>query len=253
MERQDFFEGIAHVEVPWGERLLHVPVFYHDFMTMSAQFLAPLERVRAWLPSRRMHPLRVTPWHGVVNIVTFEYRKSDVGAYNEISISIPFSLDRPSPLFVGTLRKGPEVPKVYIRYLPVTTEIARDVGVEFAAYPKFLADITFEEEGDWLRCQLGQDGQHILTLACRTGEAFSVPRYRSHIFNVREGHMLRCEMILSERQMAVSKNPVDVLLDLGDHPIAQELRELGIVRAVGCQYAPQLQAVLTPVIESLPV
>jgi hypothetical protein len=102
-------------------------------------------------------------------------------------------------------------------------------------------------------CHLGQDEQHILTLACRTGEAFPVPRYRMHIFNVREDRMLRCEFVLSERKMAASKNPADVRLDLGDHPIAQELRDLGIVRAAGCQYAPQVQAVLTPVVESLPM
>jgi len=253
VEEKDFFKGIAHVEVPWRQRSLHVPVFYQDLMTMSAQFLAPLDRVRAWLPSRRMHPLRVTPWHGVVNVGTFAYRESDIGPYNEVSISVPFSLDRPSPLFVGTLRKGPDVPKAYIRHLPVTTELARDVGIEFAAYPKFLADITFEEEGDWLRCHLGQDDRHILTLACRTGEASSAPRYRMEIFNVLEDRMLRCEITLSERQMAASRDREDVRLDLGDHPVAQELRELGIARAIGCQYAPCVQAVLTPVIESLPI
>lgn len=253
MRKLDFFDGIAHAEIPWGQRTIHVPVFYYDVMTMSAQFMAPLESIRALLPSRRMHPLRITPWHGVVNISTFAYRDCDLGPYDEVSIGIPFSLDRRSPLFTGILRKGPDEPKVYVHHLPVTTEIARDAGVEFAAFPKFLASITFEEEGDWLCCRLDQGNRQIFTLACRTGEAFPVPRYRMHPFTIRGDRMLRLEFVLSERQQAASSNPADVRLDLGDHPIAQELRELGITRAVGCQYTPHLQAILTPVIESLAV
>jgi hypothetical protein len=249
----DFFEGIAHAEIPLGQRTIHVPIFYYDVMTMSAQFLAPLDAIRTVLPSLRMHPLRVTPRQGVVNISTFAYRDCDLGPYNEVSISIPFFLDRPSPLFVGTLRKGPDVPKAYVHRLPVTTEVARDAGVEFAAYPKFVASITFEKDGDWLCCRLAQEEQQILTLACRTGDAVSVPRYRMHPFTHLDGRLLRCEFVLSERQQATSRKATAVRLDLGDHPIAQELRELGITRAIGCQYSAHLQAILTPVIESLRV
>ena len=46
-------------------------------------------------------------------------------------------------MFTGILRKPPTEPEVYIHHLPVTTEIARDAGVEFAGYPKFLAYIGF--------------------------------------------------------------------------------------------------------------
>jgi len=247
----EFFEGIAHAEVPWGQRSIHVPVFYYDVMTLSAQFMVPLQSIRALLPSRRMHPLRVMPGHGVVNVSTFAYRDCDIGPYNEVSISVPFSLDRPSPLFVGTLRKGPKEPYVYVHHLPVTTEIARAAGVEFAAYPKFVAEITFEEDGDWLHCRLAREEQHILTLACRACEPTPVPRARMHVFTILRDRMLRCEFVLSERQQAASGSQADVRLDLGDHPIAQELRELGIKRAVGCQYTPYTQAILTPVIESL--
>ena len=72
-------------------------------------------------------------------------------------------------------------------------------------------------------------------------------------FTHQDNRLLRCEMILSEREQAVSKNPADVRLELGDHAIAQELRELGITRATGCQFTPHVQAVLSPVLESLPV
>ena len=65
--------------------------------------------------------------------------------------------------------------------------------------------------------------------------------------------LLRSEMILSERELPGSRKAADVQLELGDHPIAQELTGLDIGRAIGFTYAPDYQIILTPVIESLPV
>jgi len=126
MREMAFFREIEHVELPWGERSIHCPEFYYDAMMLGAQFLAPTEQVKALLPSERIHPLRVVPWRSIVSVTAFEYRDSDIGPYNEVSIGIPFTLDAASPLFTGTLRKGPEAPRVYVHSLPVTTQIARD-------------------------------------------------------------------------------------------------------------------------------
>ena len=249
MGEQDFFRGIAHTEVPWGERTIWVPVFYYDVMSIGAQFLAPLDRVKALLPSPRMHPLRVTPWHGLVAISAYAYRDCDLGPYNEVSIGIPFSLDKPSPAFVGTLFKMRGIPKAYVHHLPVTTEIARAAGVEFAGYPKFVADIAFEEQGDWVSCRLSEEGTHILTLTCRKQALAPAPRYRMHIFTAQE-RLLRCEIVLSGRDLASGRSPSDVRLELGDHAISQELDELQIGKLVGYQYTPQYQAILMPVVES---
>lgn len=122
---------------------------------------------------------------------------SRVGSYNKVSVSIPFTLDRPSPLFTGSLRKSPGVPQLYIRHLPVTTEIARDTGVEFAGYPKFLADIEFEKQGDWVTCHLAEKNQHILTFAVRQLELHETPRSRIDVFTTRRGRILRSPVVSS--------------------------------------------------------
>jgi hypothetical protein len=58
-------------------------------------------------------------------------------------------LDKPSPLFTGIVRKAPSPIMIYSCHLPVSTEIARAAGVEFAGYPKFVADIEFERKDGW--------------------------------------------------------------------------------------------------------
>ena len=253
MRQAEFFQQIEHVKVPWGSRTIFLPDFYYDVTSLSAQFLAPIDRVKQFLPSSRMHPLRVTPWHCVVSISAFEYRDSDIGPYNEVSIGVPIMLDEPSPMFVGTLRKVPAVPQVYVHHLPVTTEIARDAGIEFAGYPKFLADITFERDGKWVTCHLHEAGQHILTLAGREKELSTMPRSRMQPITVREGYLLRCELVVSERNQLSSQSSEGVCLELGDHPIAQEVKAWNLGRTLGYQYAPQHQAILTPVTESFAV
>ena len=146
MRNSDFFQQIAHVDVPWGDRTISVPLFYYDISAIGVAFLTPLDKIRKLLPSPCMHPLRVTPWHGMTTINAYEYRDCDLGPYNEVAVGFPITIDQASPVFTGLVRKLPGVPKVYVHHLPVTTEIARDAGVEFANYPKFVASIAFEKK-----------------------------------------------------------------------------------------------------------
>jgi hypothetical protein len=246
----DFFHEIVHGDVPWGERSISVPVFYYDLMAINSYFLAPTHAIRSSLPSKRMYPLRLSPWHSVISISAFEYRHSDIGPYNEVMIGIPVTIDRPSPMFTGVLRRTPEVPKIYIRHLPVTTEIAYAAGVEFGAFPKILANIDFENDSEWVSCRLSVDSTHILTIKGRKGKLSQTPRAYAHILNIRNSRILRCEVILNKCESYSSKKPSDVDLELGNHPIADELRSIGLGRMMGYQYTPHQQAILTPIVES---
>lgn len=253
METSRFFDGISQAEVPWRDTSVRIPVFYQDVRMLSAAFLAPLARVRALLPSNRLHPYRPTPWHSLVHISAFEYRACDLGPYNEVAISIPVSLDRPTPVFTGVLWRIPAESAVHILHLPVTTEIACTLGIEGGAYPKFVADIEFSEEGDWVSCRLSEAGQQILTLAARKGHPRPIPRSRTHVLNARAGRLLQSIAINSEREESASRNSGDARLELGDHRISQELRDMELGRMVLCQYTPSLQVILTPVLESFAV
>jgi hypothetical protein len=246
----DFFKGIARIDVPWRDGMLNVPLFYYDDTSIQAAYLTPLDKIRELLPSSRMHPLRVTPWHSVTIITAFAYRDCDIGPYNEVAISFPITIGKPSPVFTGLVRKLPGIPKSYTRHLPVTTEIARDLGVEFANYPKFLADITFEEKDGSLACHLTEAQSHVLTLTVRKLAAQPADRLHMHSITYRESRILRLELILGERRQGISRQPAHAHLELGEHPIAQELRDLNLGRMLYCQYTPQFQAILSPVLES---
>jgi len=252
MHDLSFFQQVAHVEVPWGETTISVPIFYYDISSISAAFLAPLDKIKALFPSPRMKPLRVTPWHGLTAITAYEYRDCDLGPYNEVSISFPITIDKTSSWVKTLLGKTDEYLKVYIRHLPVTTEIARAVGVDFAGFPKFIAEIEFVEEDGWRRCRLSGDQGHILTLGVRQLPLVSAGRSRVHSMTVLEDQILRLEFVLSESDKAVSRDSKDVQMELGDHPISRELKELGLGKMSFCTYAPKYQGILSPILESMP-
>jgi hypothetical protein len=138
----------------------------------------------------------------------------------------------------------------YSLHLPVTTEIAREVGAEFAGYPKFIAEIDFTEESDWMVCELKEDNQLILRLSGRKLGVKRFPRLRANPITYRRGYILRSEFVINERDLGTSKHAEDAKLVLGDHPIAEELKTMNLGRVLGYYYCPQTQGILTPVIES---
>ena len=253
MDATDFFEEIDHTKVPWKQYQLYAPLFYRDLMFMALSILVPTRMLKTILPSKRMKPYRVTPWHSIISITAYQHKENDLGPYNEVSISIPISIDRETPMFTGILRKPPESPMIYIHHLPVTTQIARDVGCEFAGYPKFIAEIEFVEKGDWITCKWRSDNQDVLTFSGKKISTDKFPRIYVHAITVRNSYMLRSEFVISERGMGESKNRRDATLELGNHKIAKELKDLDLGKIMAYRYCPMAQGILTPVIESFSI
>ena len=90
MRKSEFSKGITQLPVKVGNYDICVPIFYQDITSLGVFLLAPLDKVRSILPSKRMNPFRVTPWHCLVTITASEYRETDLGPYNAVSIGIPF-------------------------------------------------------------------------------------------------------------------------------------------------------------------
>jgi hypothetical protein len=249
MRDTTFFEQIGQTPTEAGGHRYCSPCFYYDVTTVTAVFIAPLRHLKTLLPSKQMKLLRLSPVHGLIAVTVFEYRDSDIGPYNEVSISLPVTVDKRAPMLVGALGALGE-PMAYVWQLPVTTEIARFGGVEFYGFPKFIAEIAFTRENGWIRCHLAADGQDILALGARQVDTKRAKRSRMHPLTMKGERILRCEVIVNPRQMGVSRRAEDVTLELGDHLIAQQLRGLELGRMIQMQYMPENQSILAYALES---
>lgn len=250
MKNSEFFEGIPQTAVKVGPYNTFYPVFYRDTAHMAVFMLAPLEKIKSILPSKRMFPFRLTPWHGMVTMSATQHKDSDIGPYNMVEIGVPFVLDKATPVFTGILHKVPEVPMIYLPYFTVNTEIARFTGIELANYPGFLAEIQFEEDDKWINCVVNADGVNILKLSGRKIDLKKFPRQHFCPVTVKDNRLLRSEYNYSESDTGVSKKSSDVSLQFGDHPMGLKLKELNLGKVLQYQYCPSGQAILTTVTES---
>jgi hypothetical protein len=250
MDKESFFTGIKQSILRVGSYNINVPIFYPVMSSLGIYLLAPINKVKNILPSDRMHPFRVTPWHCIITITATEYKETDIGPYNQVSIGVPFLFDRKSPVMTGILHKPPEHPMIYLLYLPVTTEIARVTGVEMANYPEFLADIFFDHGNQWNSCKVESEGKNILTLSGRKIDLKPSLRERVYPITLLNDRLLRSEFNFSECESGISKKRSDVQLDFGDHPMGIKLKELNLGRVLAYQYWPFRQATLSMVCES---
>lgn len=258
---ENFFSEVTIEEVALstGGRI-GLPVRYYEWSWMNALFPAPATKVQRLLPSKKLRPVLALPGIAMVALTAMEYRKiADVAPYNEFSIAVPVQFEPTFnipglPLFFHPLLSPQRYRKIgmYVHHLPVTTQAARDFGVEIWGYPKFIAEISFEDVGEMRRCRLRAENKNIVTLEIRklATKARSINFYT---YTVKNAQILRT-LVQTQGQYSITRFPGGASYTLGDHPIAEELKALGMGKtAVGRFYAPQVQSLLHPANEYLPL
>lgn len=251
-----FFAGvnIEQVELSTGVRI-GLPVRYYDWSAIMAHFPVPAAAVRKLLPTNKLKPAQLVPGTAILSLVAMEYRQiADVDPYNEFGIMVPV-LYEPTVNIPGLPLLFPHWFKrfgLYIHHLPVTTQAAYDFGVEIWGYPKIVAEIRFEDVGQLRRCQLRAEGKDILALEVKKFDTRAKPM-NLYSYTVKNGQLLRT-LIQTQGQFGIARFRGGASYTLGDHPIADELQALGMgKKAVECLWAPQVQSMLHPASERLPL
>jgi hypothetical protein len=218
----------------------HTTAEYLDFGIYGGVFDAPSEPVQ-----RRLSPgfevVERRPGWTELEIWGAEYRRVDVlQPYRELGVLAPVRLVR-----LGE----PTLEGQYFLQLVVTTEEARWTGVEIHGFPKIVADIDIEHREGSTRCTGTHRGVHVLTLD--VAEQPTAPfDDRAILLNVRhDGRLIRSDF---ERRgvMGASERPGGVTLTLGQHAIADQLRDIGVRLDSGRGFhLPRCRAVLGKAIE----
>jgi Acetoacetate decarboxylase (ADC) len=245
------------VKISTGARI-NLPERYYDWSWMNAFFTAPAAKVQRLLPTKKLKPLLIMPGISMVALTAMEYRKiADVASYNEFSIAVPVqyepTVNVPGlPVLFHPLFSPRWYRKfgMYVRHLPVTSQEALDFGVEIWGYPKIVAEISFEETDTIRRCRLRAGGKDIVTLDVMK-MATKAQYIDLYTYTVKDGQLLRT-LVQTQGQYGITRLPGGASCTLGDHPIAEELKSLGMGRmAMGRFYATQVQSMLHAASERL--
>ena len=237
-------------EVP-GVGVLHTPLMYYPHRMVTGVFTADLDRVRERLPSASLHPVRwgrdraaVAVFGAFYPCVSDASREGAV-AYGESGVFVLVTHgEHDAPPFVPLL--GLPVPERYhyglfTLHMGLTGPPASSMiegGRRMYGLPKFAVDLRYEERSGFDRVTASEDGHVLWDLTVRTEgkpEAFDIitPSYSDL-----DGQLLRSHDRAAGFQVQ-GRGKGCATLELGEHPVAEDLRGLGIdTNALACMFQP---------------
>ena len=223
-------------EVTLGNRKMRFPVEYKDQLRISANFTISSEKARKMLLSKRLEPIEAKPGVAILSIIAYEYHNiQGLKPYNEFGTFLPVNYRGEDGSLGG--------PGVYCLHLPVTTEMARWGGVAIYGFPKIVAEIDWEHEKNSSSCAVWHDGKNVAKLTVNKLET-KIATQKSICYTYKDGSILK-SLVETEGHVGFSRKAGGAKLELGDHKIAEDLKQLEISHeAFEYQYIPKMYMLL---------
>ena len=223
-----FSKAGPKTKVEHGAASFELPILYFREDSFVAFFSAKMEKVKPLMPSQSLEPVTLAKGRTVLGIAAFNYLETTVGSYGEVAVVVPVIHKGKSmpalPLLMESRYPGFGM---LVLHLPVTNVVPRDAGRGEWGYTKFVADMDFTITPEFLRCRLSEEDSHILTLQVpRRGMA---KREKKPIvtYSVKEGKLIKTT-IPQKGLYLLNPGPWGAHLELGDHPVAQSIKELEV-------------------------
>jgi hypothetical protein len=205
-------------------RTVRLPVEVRDASSAFATFVVPAARVRSLIGDDRVRPVEPFPGRALCSIAAIEYRDNDLGRYNEIAVAFLVRKAGCAGRPLLDLLRGRV--GAYIHRLPVTTALSCEAGRKIWGFPKVVADIQMSEHGGRQIGILNVDGEHVLTLSVVRRGRLRFQNAPLDSYAVRDRVLLRTPFVASAERVGLRLGGATITL--GRHPVALELRSLGL-------------------------
>ena len=216
----------------------------------TAQYLVPAAAAQRLVEPTGLGVTGPVPGRALLALAVCRYDDTDLGPYHEVAVSFvvrphdappaPGALDRAREFATGTIG-------VYIHRLPVDQEFTCAAGRGIWGFPKWITTIDIDEApaagrgGSATVVRLVDDGAHVLSLSLATGGRLALPPQAPPTYSFLDGVLRRTTWTTSHS--GASGRFGGAALALGDHPVADELRSLGLPRrALFCSSVARMEA-----------
>src|ERR1700694_3288444 len=209
-------------------REVRLPVEVRDATAAVAYYLVSASAAQRLIEQSGLRIAHALPGKTLCTIGTMNYKDSDLGTYLEIAVT--FFVHEPEQRtlpVIGTLlgfARGDIA--AYIHRLPVNGEFTCEAGRTIWGFPKVVTDISLTTDGDEESAGLRVDGEHVLTQTMRMSGTRSFPTTTHISYSCLNGNLYR--MPSTMRGEVIGARFRGAALSLGTHPIADELRSLGM-------------------------
>lgn len=200
-------------------RTVTLPCIVRDASSGNAMYMVPAQAAQNLLPGDAFEVLEAAPGQTQLILGIIDYRDNDLGDYDEVAIIFMVKPRGAKDDAAGT----------FIYKLPVNQSFTCEAGRTIWGFPKTVEKLDYRYTETRASCRLEMDGQHVFTLSLPRGSAESpaddemqTPTY-TYIEGVPHSTAFR-----TGGASALNPGGKGVELELGEHPIAVELRGLGL-------------------------
>jgi hypothetical protein len=202
-------------------RKLTMPCIVRDASAASVVYMVPAAVAQRYVGDA-YEVVEMMPGQTQLIVGFVDYRDNDLGDYNEVMIVF---MVRPKGAALGS--EG-----TYIWQLPVNQSFTCEAGSKIWGFPKTVQEIDIDYSADRATCRLVMDGQHVFTLGVPRGPANAgdSPEMEMTTYTYLDGPSC-LQFTTGGSGATVTPGGEGVELTLGAHPIAADLRVLGLPAA----------------------
>jgi len=205
------------------------PVVVREAASASATYLVDAAAARELVPSDDLDVVELLPGKAPFSLACIDYIDNDLGDYNEVSLAL-FVREKNAPRGIPYLGTALDFIRgrvsTFIFWLPVDQEFTREAGETMWGFPKTIEDIAFDHAGSRATCTLTSGGRHVLTFSMPRSGSRSLPESAMTTYTVMDGRTCATRFVSASDGVGFARSGVE--LALGDHPMAGELRKLGL-------------------------
>lgn len=229
MATADAPDGLPGGAVVIQGRRVTYPVVVRKASSASVTWMVDAAAARALLPAPDLDVIEILPGRTFFSLACIDYVDNDLGDYNEVSLAF-FVRERSAPRGIPYLKAAADFLRgrvsTFIFWLPVDQAFTREAGETMWGFPKTIEKIDFDHTGARATCALTSGGRHVLTLAMPRGGSRELPENAMTTYTRMGGRT--CATRFVSRSAGVGFFRKGVELRLGDHPVAEQLRGLGL-------------------------
>lgn len=201
-------------------RKVAIPVEVREAQSWFATFAVPLRAARSLIDYSGLVPASPLPGRALCSLAFVDYTDGDLDPYHEVAVAILVG----EPGVAGRKPAG-----AFIHQLPVDQSFTCEAGRTIWGFPKFIADIDIRAGSRGAaRATLTHDGERVLSLAIGAGAPLPSRGTALDAFSYRDGVLRRTRWSLHGSGSRM--RPGGARVELGNHPIAKELRGVGFPR-----------------------
>ena len=207
------------------EQTVVLPVRIRDAASIYASFLVPASAVKRLLPSG-LTPLQTIPGRATCTIGGVDYREGDLGKYHEVGVCFLLRPPGDKGSRIDLLNMMRNQAPAYIHRLPVTTSFYCEAGRHIWGFPKDVMDIDFVDSESTRTVTLRDEGKLVLQLSAPLGGTKSFNSVDVEAMGSWGGPVQVTPFGMQGEGVKAAFRGGQLVL--GDHPIATELRSLGL-------------------------